>query len=143
MFSSNKKFSDAPFQEHEVDEYERKRYRGIDQRIVDWRERRILRKILQKMRDSSFLALDIPCGYGRFSGMLLERGYSLVSSDLSFFMVRRAREKMGSPGGFSSFEPTYRLLSGAHSPKGEIGSVSFIISHCSAVRAKKSYHYRA
>jgi SAM-dependent methyltransferase len=82
-----------PFQRHEVEDYERKRYRGLDQRIVDWRERRILKKILHRVKVKTPMALDIPCGYGRFSGLLLSHSFFLISSDLSFHMVERALEK--------------------------------------------------
>jgi len=91
------KSSNIPFKEHEVEEYERKRYRGIDQRLVHGRERRLLRKILRKIGDAPLLVLDVPCGYGRFSDLLLDKDFSLVSSDLSFPMVKRAREKSGHP----------------------------------------------
>jgi len=90
--------ANAPFQEHEVADYERRRYRGIDQRIVHRREVRILRKAL-RLAGAGFpagiraTALDAPCGYGRFSGLLIETGYRPVSCDLSLAMVRRARVK--------------------------------------------------
>jgi SAM-dependent methyltransferase len=88
----------VPFQEHEVADYERRRYRGLDQRWVHWREVKILRKALGLIRAEepdkpSGLALDAPCGYGRFSGLLVEAGYCPVSCDLSLAMVRRARAK--------------------------------------------------
>ena len=89
----------TPFKKHEVDKYERRRYRGIDQRLVHGREMRILRRILHKIGPSSLPVLDIPCGYGRFSKLLQERGFSLISSDLSFPMVKRATEKQKEPGG--------------------------------------------
>lgn len=84
------------FREDEVADYECRRYRGLDQRIVHRRELRILRRILSFIERETPLrtppyALDAPCGYGRFSGLLLARGYRLVSSDLSSAMVRRAR----------------------------------------------------
>ncbi len=88
----------TPFKEHEVDRYERRRYRGIDQRLVHGREMRILRRILHKIGPSSHPVLDIPCGYGRFSKLLKEKGYSLINSDLSFHMVKRALEKHEDPG---------------------------------------------
>jgi len=87
-----------PFQKHEVEDYERTRYRGLDQKIVHWREKRILRRILKEVRADSSLVLDVPCGYGRFSSLLLEQGLPLVSSDLSFHMVKRARERSEYPG---------------------------------------------
>jgi SAM-dependent methyltransferase len=88
----------TPFKRHEVDKYERRRYRGIDQRLVHGREMRILRRILHKIGPCSLPVLDIPCGYGRFSKLLQEKGYSLINSDLSFHMVKRALEKQEDPG---------------------------------------------
>jgi SAM-dependent methyltransferase len=88
----------APFREHEVADYERRRYRGLDQRIVHRREVLILRKALklaagEEPAPASGLALDIPCGYGRFTGLLAEAGYRPVSCDLSLAMVKRALAK--------------------------------------------------
>ena len=91
------KSSNIPFEKHEVEEYERKRYRGIDQRLVHGKEGRLLGKILSKIDDGPLLVLDIPCGYGRFSSILLDKDLSLVSSDLSFHMVKRASEKGRQP----------------------------------------------
>ncbi len=86
-----------------VREYERKRYRGLDQRIVHARETRLIGRFLDAVaaavpsgRTARFL--DLPCGYGRFSGLLQERGGDVVISDLSFEMVRRTRERLGAPG---------------------------------------------
>lgn len=98
------KASNIPFEKQEVEEYERKRYRGIDQRLVHGREGRLLRKILRKIGEGPLLVLDIPCGYGRFSDLLLDKDFSLVSSDLSFYMVKRASEK--------GRKPHFRFLSG-------------------------------
>ncbi len=94
----NKKSLNVPFQKHEVEEYERKRYRTLDQRLVHRKETKILRKILQRVRNTSGLVLDVPCGYGRFSDLILDKDYSLVSSDISFYMVKRAREISSHPG---------------------------------------------
>ena len=82
-----------PFKKQEVEQYERKRYRGLDQKLVHSREEKILRKILEEIGKEDARVLDVPCGYGRFSPLLLERGLSLVSSDLSFHMVKRAVER--------------------------------------------------
>ncbi|MEA3421230.1 MAG: class I SAM-dependent methyltransferase [Acidobacteriota bacterium] len=80
------------FKKHEVEDYERKRYRGIDQKIVHAREQKILEKILRTAGKDAIRVLDLPCGYGRFSSLMLKKGFSLVSSDLSFYMVKRAEE---------------------------------------------------
>ena len=82
------------FQRHEVIRYEKKRYAGLDQRIVHSREEKIIRKIFRKLDVYGQRALDIPCGYGRFSILLLNQGIRLVNADISFHMVKRAREKL-------------------------------------------------
>ncbi|MFQ6108551.1 MAG: class I SAM-dependent methyltransferase [Candidatus Aminicenantales bacterium] len=94
--------SSIPFQKQEVEDYEQRRYRGLDQRIVHQRERKILEKILEGIKEESPRVLDIPSGYGRFSALFLERGWKLVSSDLSFHMVRRARERTPIEGSHSA-----------------------------------------
>jgi len=85
--------TNTPFQEYEVKDYEKKRYRGLDQRLVHKREMRLLNKILRGLPAPRGMALDLPCGYGRFSSLLSEQGYIPVSCDYSFEMVRRARTK--------------------------------------------------
>lgn len=91
------------FERHEVADYEKRRYRGLDQRLVDRREKRILRRLLGGLRKradrarpgESPVILDAPCGYGRFSGLAGERGFRIVSCDLSPNMVLRALERLG------------------------------------------------
>lgn len=80
----------VPFQKHEVAEYERKRYRGWDQKIVDSREKNILRRYLNKIGRQNDKVLDLPCGYGRFSELLLDAGYEQINCDISQSMVERA-----------------------------------------------------
>jgi len=83
-----------PFRKDEVEDYERRRYRGLDQRIVHSREMRILDKVFRRITTPGPLSvLDAPCGYGRFSGFLLGRAAFLASSDLSAAMVERAASK--------------------------------------------------
>lgn len=98
---SDQKSAQIPFQKHEVEDYERKRYRGLDQRLVHRRETRILRKIMRKIKEEKRTglqrALDLPCGYGRFSKLLQDEGFALISSDLSFHMVKRAVDRHGNP----------------------------------------------
>jgi len=71
-----------------VESYARTRYRKADQRFVHRRERRILQRILCRMEGRG-LVLDVPCGYGRFSGLLLEQGFRVVGCDLSHSMVTK------------------------------------------------------
>lgn len=81
-----------PFSKNEVADYEKKRYRGLDQKLVHNRELRILKKIFDKIGSISGLVLDLPCGYGRFSSLLLDKGRGLINCDISFAMVERANE---------------------------------------------------
>lgn len=83
-----------PFSKNEVADYEKKRYRGLDQRIVHSRELKILKKIFDRIGETSGLALDLPCGYGRFSDFLLKRGLRLINCDISHAMVERANERI-------------------------------------------------
>ena len=96
-----------------VRDYEKSRYRGIDQRIVHRRETKLIREMLavaaaeeasgsgrtrpfrppaRPVRGSGRIVLDLPCGYGRFTPILKESGFDVVSADLSFEMARRAAE---------------------------------------------------
>jgi SAM-dependent methyltransferase len=84
------------FSSHGVRDYEQKRYRGLDQRVVNSREQRIIRRILKKVikgKVNGLKVLDVPCGYGRFTQALLTGQNCLIDSDLSFYMVKRAVER--------------------------------------------------
>ena len=90
-----------PFDRAGVADYERRRYRGLDQRIVDHQERRLLRRAFIRLRaldpdawvaPRGPLVLDAPCGYGRFTKLILGEGARLVSCDLARPMVERALE---------------------------------------------------
>ncbi len=81
------------FSKNQVADYEKKRYRGLDQRLVHNREKKILKKIFDRVGKTSGLALDLPCGYGRFSDFLIERGFGLLNCDISHAMVKRAKER--------------------------------------------------
>lgn len=90
----------SKFTEDGVRDYERRRYRGIDQRIVHARETRLIERCFAAIGAAEGAdirtILDLPCGYGRFSGLLRPRARRLVNSDLSLEMVKRAtRETRG------------------------------------------------
>lgn len=78
------------FQPEEVADYERKRYRRWDQRLVHKREIKIIEKFSRLIKPFSQLLLDVPCGYGRFSPLMHKLGFEVVSADLSLAMVHRA-----------------------------------------------------
>lgn len=81
----------------DVEEYRRTRYRGMDQRMVNRRERKLLQKIFDSAGDEIVSILDIPCGYGRFTELLLKKSHNLTSADVSFPMVLTARKYSSSP----------------------------------------------
>ncbi len=99
------------FRRDEVRDYERRRYSGLDQRLVDRRERSIVRTLLAaalkqarergpngEVQSLPPLVLDIPCGYGRLSVLALEQGVRLVAGDISYNMVERALQNLGGLG---------------------------------------------
>jgi len=75
----------------DVEEYRRTRYKGIDQKIINKKERKILKKIFGSIEGKNISILDVPCGYGRFSELLLKRSFNLTSADISFPMVLATR----------------------------------------------------
>ena len=83
----------ATFTQDGVKDYESRRYRSWDQRIVHSLENRILNRIFDQIGETSGFALDLPCGYGRFTRLLLERGLDPISTDYAFEMVKRSYEK--------------------------------------------------
>lgn len=89
--------SSIPFKEEQVKEYERRRYRAWDQKLVDAREKKILKRILQLTGVKQGRVLDVPCGYGRFSSLFLPSSFKLINCDLSYSMVRRAQVQSNSP----------------------------------------------
>ena len=99
--STNRALSPNTFDRAGVADYEKRRYRGLDQRLVDRRERCLLRRAFARLRaldpkawagPNSPLILDAPCGYGRFTDLILGEGTRLVSADLAHPMVERALE---------------------------------------------------
>jgi len=94
----------SSFTREGVREYERRRYRGLDQRLVHARESRLSRKFLTTIDKEAGgqlaaggLILDLPSGYGRFSSLLGAAGGRVMNSDLSFEMALRAAETSGRP----------------------------------------------
>jgi len=104
-FLKNEAPSLKSFDRPGVADYERRRYRGLDQKLVDRRERLLLRRAFARLRalnphawsgPECPLILDAPCGYGRFTDLILGEGARLVSADLAHSMVERALENRGS-----------------------------------------------
>ncbi len=76
------------FTKEGVDTYARTRYTKADQRFVHRREQNILQTYLSRCAGSSQVMLDVPCGYGRFSEVLLDFSPRVLGCDLSPSMVQ-------------------------------------------------------
>ncbi len=83
----------------DVARYEATRYRG-DQKLIDRREQAIIRELLALAAGGrrDLAALDLPCGFGRFSPALLEVASWLVDFDRSESMAMRSRDRAAELG---------------------------------------------
>lgn len=92
--------SSSKFTKDGVRDYEKRRYRGLDQRLVHAREMALISKMVDRVgrERPKIAALDLPCGYGRFTSFLRDRGFSVVGADLSVEMAGRAAENAAGPG---------------------------------------------
>jgi len=75
-----------------VRDYQRQRYRSLDQALVHWREQRLVEALLMTCQLQGGSLLDVPCGYGRFTALFARLGITATGADVSSDMVRLARE---------------------------------------------------
>ena len=75
-----------------VRDYQRQRYRSLDQALVNWREQHIVEALLTTCQIQGGTLLDVPCGYGRFTALFARLGIIATGVDVSGDMVRLARE---------------------------------------------------
>ncbi|MGH7870723.1 MAG: class I SAM-dependent methyltransferase [Candidatus Binatia bacterium] len=77
-----------------ADDYLHKFERHWTERINDWHEQRLIRRLLRSVSliDPSRLALDLPCGYGRLYPIVRELGIPVVEGDWSFPLLAAARK---------------------------------------------------
>jgi ubiquinone/menaquinone biosynthesis C-methylase UbiE len=73
--------------------YDRRRFFSFKGRLTDWREKNLILNALQKAKMERGSALDLPCGTGRMSEMLLEKGWQVVGADISEEMMSHAIRK--------------------------------------------------
>lgn len=72
--------------------YRNRRYRGVFQRLVAWREQRLARHLLAyPYSGCNGHIVDIPCGYGRFYPLLRTMGLRVTAMDQSQAMVELYR----------------------------------------------------
>src|SRR5215510_1696853 len=76
-----------------VRDYQRQRYRSLDQRLVNWREQHIVEALLTMCQIKGGTLLDVPCGYGRFTALFARLSIIATGADVRGDMVRLAREE--------------------------------------------------
>ena len=74
-----------------VEEYRKRRYRGIDQRIVHFLETALVKGWIRQMGSVERI-LDVPCGYGRMVSTFPQEAKA-VGADLSMNMLSLARAR--------------------------------------------------
>ncbi len=86
--------------------YDRKRFTGPVGRSVDALEKRAIRRALDHVlgRLDNPTVLDIPCGTGRITELLLERGLTVTAGDVSLPMLEAARAKLARHGDRVTFQ---------------------------------------
>jgi ubiquinone/menaquinone biosynthesis C-methylase UbiE len=73
--------------------YDKRRYEGIYGRTKNWNTKRVISKLVRQTGRKGF-ALDIPCGTGRLSDLILKSGYQWIGADISLEMMTESRKKM-------------------------------------------------
>lgn len=74
--------------------YDRVRFSSLRGRLVDALEKRAVRRALLYVPTSAFV-LDLPCGTGRITQLILEDGYHAAGADISLEMLDQARKRLG------------------------------------------------
>jgi ubiquinone/menaquinone biosynthesis C-methylase UbiE len=73
--------------------YEKRRYKGIYGGIKNWNTKRVISKLIRLTGREGF-ALDVPCGTGRLSHLILKSGYQWIGADISLEMMMESRQRM-------------------------------------------------
>jgi ubiquinone/menaquinone biosynthesis C-methylase UbiE len=71
-------------------DYQRQRYRSLDQAWVNWREQRLLAQMLTQCQLAKGTVLDVPCGYSRFAPLYARLGITAIGADVSYDMAHLA-----------------------------------------------------
>ncbi len=66
-----------------VEHYANTRYKHLDQKILHWREKALVDKILKKVKPTSKTILDAPTGYGRFTPNFIKFDLEITNADLN------------------------------------------------------------
>jgi len=79
-----------------VEVYDKKRFTRPVGRMIDALEKRAITKAVRAVRRQILnpRTLDIPCGTGRITKLLLDEGLDVTGGDISLPMLDRARERL-------------------------------------------------
>src|SRR5437016_5346239 len=84
--------------ENTPQDYQRQRYRSLDQAWVNWREQRLLARMLTQCQVTNGTVLDVPCGYSRFAPLYTRLGITAIGADVRYDMARLAAANHQRPG---------------------------------------------
>jgi SAM-dependent methyltransferase len=81
---------------HGASRYTEKFRRRYSERINNWHEQRLLRRVLTQITSGTRVAraLDLPCGYGRLHPVIREVARQVVEGDWSFPLLQVARDRV-------------------------------------------------
>jgi len=92
------------YQREEIaDGYDNRRFTSLKGRITNRLEMSRINDALQ-VANVTGEVLDLPCGTGRMTEMLLEKGFQVTAADISEEMMKHARQKTSRFGDQVSFE---------------------------------------
>lgn len=77
-----------------VARYDTRLFTGVKGRVFVAAEKRALAAAFRYIRPGGRV-LDMPCGTGRVTQLLLDRGFDVAGADISEHMLRAARQKLG------------------------------------------------
>jgi ubiquinone/menaquinone biosynthesis C-methylase UbiE len=89
-----------------VKRYDQVRFRGPIGRTIDALEKRAIRKVLNTACDQMVApsVLDVPCGTGRITQLLLDWGFRVTGGDISLAMIESAQAKLARYGNRVAFQ---------------------------------------
>jgi ubiquinone/menaquinone biosynthesis C-methylase UbiE len=82
--------------------YDQIRFKSLKGRLADKREKEIIAEFLSPLHPGS-LVLDLACGTGRITELLLSEGYKVWGVDISKEMLKVAKEKLSRFGKTANF----------------------------------------
>lgn len=78
-----------------ANDYDRNRFFDFKGNLVDKREKELVYKAIKQTRSrGNMTILDLPCGTGRVSLYLAQRGFKIIGVDISANMIKQAQKKM-------------------------------------------------